>query len=210
MDYLSPIEALFPGVGARVLAVLAGTSEPLTIRQLAERAGAAHPQVSHHVSRLEALGVVERRVAGRSHLVKLTASAAGDVICRLAGLGDLVLDRMRATPPPVDPAPESIVVFGSFARGTARAGSDLDIAIVAPPGSTDDEAWLSALHAWLDSVAEISGNPVAEIIVTADELNERGGEPLWEEIRREGVVVSGASIDDLLAATHQGTGSGRA
>ncbi len=199
MDYLSPIEALFPGVGSAVLAVLVESGDPLTIRQLAERAGATHPQVAHHVDRLEALGVVQRRVAGRSHLISLSEGAAAESIRGLARLRDVVLDHMRAGVTEIDPPPESVIVFGSFARGTARADSDLDIAVVAPDDCADDSRWLASLSWWLDSVAAFAGNPVAEVVLTADELRERTDEPLWEQIRREGVLVSGVPIDDLLA-----------
>ncbi len=198
MDYLSPIEALFPGVGAAVLAVLSETEEPLTIRQVAERAGATHPQVASHLERFEALGVVSRRVVGRSHLVTLTDSAASELVRSLSHLRDAVLDRMRATADAIEPPAQSIIVFGSFARGTATAESDVDIAVVAPPGRADDEAWLASLSSWLDRVSEFAGNPVAEIVVADQELAERVSEPLWEEIRREGIVASGASLGEIM------------
>jgi DNA-binding Lrp family transcriptional regulator len=86
MDFRSPLEALLPGVGAAVLSVLARTTQPLTIRQLAERAGASHPQVSNRVEHFERLGVVRREMVGRSHLVTLTASAASDLVRRLTFL----------------------------------------------------------------------------------------------------------------------------
>lgn len=201
MDYLSPIEALFPGVGGSVLAVLAQTTEPLTIRQIAERARATHPQVARHVERFEALGVVRRRIAGRSHLVTLTASVAAGVLRQLVHLEEAVLEQMKAAADRIEPHAESIVVFGSFARGAAGVGSDIDVAIVAPAGLADDPAWLESLAAWVDHVAEAAGNPVAELVVSADELRAREGDPLWEDIRRDGIVVSGAPLDELMTAT---------
>lgn len=198
MDYLSPIEALFPGAAGAVLGVLTRTTQPLTVRQLADRADVSHPQVSHHVDRLETLGVVHRYVAGRSHQIILTDGAAAVLLRRFAGLHDDVLDHMRTTAAEFDPAPDSIVVFGSFARGSARADSDIDIAVVASPAWVADEDCLAQLASWLDEVAAFAGNPVAEILVTPDDLDDRRDEPVWESIRDEGVVLFGVAPHLLL------------
>lgn len=198
MDYLTPLEALFPGAAGAVLGVLTRTTQPLTVRQLADRAGVSHPQVSHHVDRLETLGIVRRHVAGRSHQITLTDSVAAALLRRFAGLHGDVLAHMRATAAQLDPAPDSIVVFGSFARGAARADSDIDLAVVASPEWTADEACLAQLGSWLDEVAAFAGNPVAEVLVTPTELADRRDEPVWESIRREGVVILGVAPQLLL------------
>lgn len=206
VDYLAPVEALFPGVDAAVLSVLARTLEPLTLRQIAERARATHPQVSRHVDRFEELGIVRRRIAGRSHLISLTDSAAANLIRDLTNLRDRVVEQMRAAAAHIDPAPESVVVFGSFAQGTARAGSDVDIVVVAPPGSGEDEEWLSSLADWIDAVGEISGNPVAEIVISLDELRDREADPLWDNILRDGILLLGRPLDELMTTESTGRG----
>lgn len=198
MDYLSPLEQLFPGVGSAVLSVLSRAGGPLTLRQIADLAGASHPQVGRHIDHFESLGVVERRVAGRAHLVSLTDSAASELIRRFDRLAEEVMDYMRQSAARIDPAPASIIVFGSFPRGAARANSDIDVAIIAPPGHADDDAWLELVANWVEDVAVFAGNPVAEIIVEPDEFAARRHEPLWEAISREGIVIAGASLDDLV------------
>ncbi len=208
MDYLSPLETLFPGVGASMLSVLSRTSQPLTIRQIAERAHASHPQVSRHIDRFEALGVVQRRIAGRSHLVTLTHSAAADLIRRFTELQAEVIAHMRASAALLEPAPDSIVVFGSFARGTARADSDIVVVVVAPPGCSNDDAWLEGLSSWVEKVAAYAGNPVAEILVSREELDERQADPLWDRIRSEGTLIAGAELAELTETVRQDAGSG--
>lgn len=198
MDYLQPLRALFPGAGAAVLDVLTRTSDPLTLRQIADRADVSHPQVGHHVDRLEALGVVHRHIAGRSHQISLTDSGAAQMLRRLTGLRDDVLTHMRATATQLDPAPESIVVFGSFARGTARTDSDIDVAIVASLDWVADDGCQSQLAAWTGEVAAYAGNPVAEILATPAELADRRDEPVWEAIRRDGIVILGVAPHLLL------------
>ena len=187
-----------PGAAGAVLGVLTRTTEPLTVRQLADRANVSHPQVSHHVERLETLGVVSRHIAGRSHQITLTDGAAAFLLRQFAGLRDDVLDHMRATAAELDPAPDSIVVFGSFGRGTARAHSDIDIAVVASPAWVADEGCLAQLASWLDEVAAFAGNPVAEILVTPSDLADRRDEPIWGSIRDEAVVLLGVAPHLLI------------
>ncbi|NEE00093.1 nucleotidyltransferase domain-containing protein [Phytoactinopolyspora halotolerans] len=198
MDYLDPVRALLPGVNGAVLSVLTHTNQPLTLRQLAERAGVTHPQAARHAERLERLGIVRRQLAGRSHLLDLTESAASVWLRSLASLRDVVLAGMRESATRISPEPLSLVVFGSFARGTATADSDIDVLTVAPRARTDDLQWQNAVSEWLDSVAELAGNPVADIVVEADELPERVDEPLWRSIREEGVVLAGQRLGDLI------------
>ncbi len=203
VDYVSPIEALFPGVTAAVLAVLARTEQPLTLRQVADRAGVSHPQVGRHVDRLEELGVVRRSVVGRSHQVTLTDGAAGRQLRRLARLDRAVLDHMRATAQALEPNALSVTVFGSFARGTAGIESDIDVAVVAEDPA--DEDWLSKLATWADDVADFAGNPVAEMVLAAADLASRADDPVWSAIRIEGSTIAGRPIAELFNQAHRET-----
>jgi predicted nucleotidyltransferase len=199
MDYVSPLEALFPGAAASVVTVLARSERPLTIRQIADRAGVSHPQVSHHVDRLETLGVAEREVVGRSHQVRLTASAVSALLRRLVRVDQQVLDHARNSAPELEPNAVSVTVFGSFARGTARAGSDIDVAVVAH--DVGDEHWLALLSRWVDELSEVAGNPVAEILVSVEELADRTEDPVWLAIADEGVTVAGRPVTELFEAS---------
>ncbi len=203
MDYVSPIEALFPGATAAILGVLTRAEQPLTLRQIAERAGVSHPQVSRHADRLEELGVIHRNVVGRSHQITLTGSAAARQLRRLAHLETAVLDHVRATAPALEPNAMNVTVFGSFARGLARSGSDIDIAVVAVDPS--DEGWLGELADWVDDIAEFAGNPVAEMVLAAADLAGRAEEPVWESIMTEGITVAGRPITELLRQSTTGT-----
>lgn len=204
VDYSAPIEAIFPGATAAVLEVLARTTQPLSLRQVADRAGISHPQVARHVERLERLGVVHREVVGRSHLVRLTTSAAARMLRDLAALDATVLQYMRDTASALHPAPLSIVVFGSFARGEATEHSDIDVAVIVDRAA--DERWMEGLSRWVDDVAAFAGNPVAEIVVDADNLVARVDNPLWAAAIAEGLTVAGRDLADLIESR---TGSGR-
>lgn len=154
------------------------------------------------MERFEALGIISRRVVGRSHLVTLTDSAAARVLRQLDRLHDSVLGQMRETAGRIVPAPESIIVVGSFARGTAGIDSDMDILVVRPSTvKADDPSWQDSLAEWLDDCAELVGNPVAEIVIGREELTRHRDEPLWVAIRDEGIVISGQPLEESASDT---------
>ena len=202
MDYAAPIEALFPGAGGAVLDVLARTEQPLSMRQVADRAGVSHPQVSRHVERLERLGVVHREVVGRSHLVSLTSSVAARTLRDLASLDEVVLRYLRNTASSLQPDAISVVVFGSFARGEATEHSDLDVAVVVD--GVVSEGWLEDLSRWVDDVAAFAGSPVSEIVVDVEELPARMDDPLWVAILAEGLTVAGRDLADIFGVLSRG------
>lgn len=199
VDYVQPLEALFPGAAAAVVGVLIRSEQPLSLRQVGERAGVSHPQVARHVDRLEELGIVTRRVVGRSHLVELTGAVGALVLRHFSSLDQPVWDHMRATSAVLMPNALSVTVFGSFARGSARAGSDIDIAIVAT--DPDDESWSTLLDGWVAEVSALAGNPVAEIVLSRKELLARRLDPVWQSITVEGVCVAGRPVGELMAST---------
>lgn len=198
MNYLAPLEALFPGSAASILEVLVSNSEPMTMRQLAERAGTSHPSVAIHIERFESLGLVRRQIVGRSHLVSLTESAASEAIRNLVNIRRTVLEMMRTSVAGIDPKPEGVIVFGSFARGTTQLESDIDVAIIVAADLVENPEWLASVARWTDAVAEFAGNPVSELVVTVDELRDRVETPLWQGINREGIVLTGATVDEVV------------
>lgn len=196
VDFTAPLEAVFPGASAAVLAVLARAEKPMTLRQIGERSGVSHPQVARHVERFQLLGLVSRETVGRSHQVRLVDGAVGSLVRRLLRVDDMVIDRMRATAGRIEPNAVSVIVFGSFARGAAGPESDIDVAIVATDPELPD--WSEEVSGWVQEMTEYSGSPVAEIVVSLRDLTERSDEALWQAIAAEGIVVAGGSIAELV------------
>jgi hypothetical protein len=206
VDYVQPVEAVIPGVRGRVLGVLARTEVELTMRAVADLAGVSVQQTSVVLGRLVDLGVVGRREAGTAALVRLERdNQAAQAIVALADVRDLVVDQLRATARNIDPAPASLVIFGSFARGQARADSDLDVLAVRPAGTPDDDdGWTRSLGAWQDGAARVAGNPVNLLELGTDDLRSLGKQKrasLWHDAARDGVLLFGATLTELgLAA----------
>lgn len=202
MDYLRPIEAVIPGARGRVLEVLARTDAELTIRAVAELGGVSANRATGVMAELVGLGLVSRRDVGRAALVRLNRdNEAARFVLQLAELRDEVLERLRSTACAIRPAPASLVVFGSFARGEARADSDLDVvAVRSAEVAPDNDAWTDSLGAWQSLAGSIAGNPVNLIEIGAEEVTtllRRRGDTVWKAIQAQGIVLLGSGLREL-------------
>lgn len=200
MDFARPVEALIPDAQGRVLATLAATTRELNLRTLAELSGVSVAHAARIVPRLVELGVVERREVPPAVLVRLVREhLASRTLLALADLRHAFLEELRESARRLDPAPVSVTLFGSFARGDSDAESDVDVVVVRPSSvDPDDPAWSEAMAGWEASVRRMSGNAINRIEVSADELPKlaKSRRPLWQAIRQEGVALSGTTLVD--------------
>jgi len=203
VNYQRAVEALIPGVQGRVLGVLARTETEMTIRTVANLADASPQQATVVVTHLVDLGVVSRREAGSSSLVRLEReNEAARVVLALARLQESTMDRLTDVARHVVPAPVSLIVFGSFARGEADTESDLDIlAVRSNHVDADDNEWIDSLGRWEVDARKIVGNPVNMMVVSFDEvpalLRRRSGP--WQAIAREGIPLLGSPLSALAS-----------
>lgn len=201
MDFRRPVEAVVPGAQGRILAVLAKTSAELSLRTIARLSGVSVAQVSRILPSLVELGLLERREAPPSVLFHFVPeNVAARAVTALAESRETVLREIGAAAAELDPPPMSVIVFGSFARGDADRLSDLDVVFVR--GRTiaeDDPDWRNVVDAWREHARRLTGNPVELLEVSDEEASRRlrGGTPFWLDVQRDGVVVYGASIEDL-------------
>ncbi|WP_208028067.1 helix-turn-helix domain-containing protein [Rhabdothermincola sediminis] len=203
MDFVRPIEAIVPGAQGRVLAVLAETTVELNLRTIAQLAGISQAQASRLLPNLVALGVVERREVPPASLFRLVPEhVAARALLALARSTDTVLDEMGRLAKALPQPPVSVIVFGSFARREADADSDIDVVVIRPTDiDEDDDTWSASLEAWRRDVRRLTGNPVEVLEVSADEAATKlaSRAQVWADIRRDGRVVQGLSIDELRA-----------
>jgi DNA-binding transcriptional ArsR family regulator len=201
VDFVHPIEAVIPGARGRILAVLVHTTAEVNLRTLARLAGVSLAQASRVVPALVELGLVERREVGSASQFRLVRDhIAARAIVELADARETLLAEMGWIAAELPVPPVSVVAFGSFARGEAWHGSDLDVVFVRPDGvEEDDDLWADSVESWRRDVRALSGNPVEVLEVAMDDLPPRlnGAQPLWQAIRSEGVVVHGPALTDL-------------
>lgn len=204
MDFVRPIEAIVPGAQGRVLTVLVETTAELNLRTIAQLAGISQAQASRLLPDLVALGVVERWEVPPSSLFRLVPEhVASRALLALAQSAHTVLDEMGRLAGALPQPPVSVIVFGSFARREADVESDIDVVVIRPTEvDEDDDKWLAALEAWRRDVRRLTGSPVEVLEVSADEARTKlgGRGQVWADIRRDGQVVHGLTIDELRAA----------
>jgi predicted nucleotidyltransferase len=201
VDFSQPVRALVPGVQGRLLAALAETTAGLNLRTLARVAGVSIAQASRVLSGLVELGVVERTDVPPAALFTLVREhVAARPIVDLVEARERLLDEMGRIAAALPVSPESVIVFGSLARGEAGRASDIDAVVVRPADrDEDDETWSSSIDRWRRAVRRASGNRVEVLEVGMAEVGPRlrGRQPLWRDVRRDGLVVHGWSLAQL-------------
>ncbi len=204
MDFVQPVQAVIPGAQGRVLAVLTQTSTDLNLRTIARLASVSPAQASRVLPGLVELGLVERHEVPPSSLFRLNREhVAAQVLIELARARDIALERMGTAARELPLPPVSVIVFGSFARREADKQSDIDVVMVRPDDidddDDDDDDWSDGVEQWRERVRTFTGNPVEVIEVDRAEVTEKlaSASSLWRDIARDGVVVHGATLNDL-------------
>ena len=201
MDFVQPVQAVVPGVQGRILAVLAETTAELNLRTIARLADVSPAQASRVLPTLTALGMVERREAPPSALFHFVEeNVASRFVRSLSRARDATIAELAQAAEKMVPAPASVIVFGSFARGEAGVSSDLDVVVVRPTGiDEEDEHWRAAIETWRRFAGRLTGNHVEVLEVDTNSIGRslRGRAPLWADVARDGTVIHGASLDEL-------------
>jgi DNA-binding transcriptional ArsR family regulator len=203
MDVARPYAAVASGVEGEALMVLAGTTAPLTGRQIARlvRRGTS-PSVSAALERLTAQGIVHRQPAGRAYLHTLNRDhIAAPAVVLLADLRSELLRRLRDAFERWDPAPMHASMFGSAARADGDAESDVDLLVVRPRGiHEEDPRWRAQLDAFNDAVYAWTGNHAGVIELDEAEVERLRRDPpaIVGDLRADGIDLAGISVRALL------------
>lgn len=202
MDFRHPIEAVIPGAQGRVLAVLLNSSGDLNVRNIARIAGVSVAQASRILPGLVDLGLVERREVPPSSLFRLVPEhLAAKYLLALVNVRRGLFAELGILAGSLHPKPTSVIVFGSVARGDSEDASDIDLVLVRPSELLDEEQWTESLEKFRVSAQRVSGNSVEILEVDSVEAGSRLSlkDGLWRDVRREGIVVFGSSLEQLLA-----------
>lgn len=206
MDFQRPVESVIPGVQGRILGVLAERDEPLNLRSLAHHARVSSAQASRVLPHLVALGVVARRDVPPSALFSLVDDhVAGRLLRELSWCWHVVFDDIGELAAAIRPEPVSVIVFGSLARGDGEVGHDVDVVVVRPDDTAEeDPAWTASVVSWCEAVRRLTGDDVDLRDVAETEVTSRLARPrgLWAAVAREGVAVRGSSVDELRGPPH--------
>jgi predicted nucleotidyltransferase len=162
-------DALFTKTQQRVLAVLFGQSDrSFYANEIIGLAASGSGAVQRELARLEAASLVTvRRVGNQKHY---QANHAAPIFAELRAIvlktfG--VADVLRAALQPLWPSVELAFVYGSLAKGTEHAGSDVDLMVI---GTVPSNAQL--LEALMPAQTQL-GRAVNPTLYTQDEFAQR-------------------------------------
>ena len=187
-------DALFTKTQQRVLAVLFGQPQrSFYANELIGLAQSGSGSVQRELARLEASGLVTvHRIGNQKHY---QANRAAPIFEELRGIvlktfG--VVDVLRATLAPLWPLVEVAFIYGSLAKGTEHAGSDIDLMVI---GSLPSNAEL--LEALLPAQTQL-GRAVNPTLYTQDEFAQRvrdGKSFILRVLEQPKILVKGSEHD---------------
>jgi hypothetical protein len=192
------------GLEGEVLSVLAGTSKPLTGRELARLARRGSDRgLRLALNRLAEQGIVDTLAAPPAVLYSLNRDhVAAPVALALADLRGTLLARLRDRFAGWETPARHASLFGSAARADGDSSSDIDIFIVrAAEVSLEDPVWRRQLESLSRDATRWTGNHVGLSEVGEDELNALTATrpPVVEELQRDGITLAGPDADRLFA-----------
>jgi len=203
MDLARPYAVVSSTLDPGVLALLAGTSRPLTGREIARLLGRpSHSGVIAALDRLVVQGLVEREEAGRAFLFTLNRDhLAAPAIELLADLRSELLRRIRDSIGAWAVQPEHLSLFGSAARGDGGTESDIDLFVVRGKAiERQDALWREQLDLLARRIEGWTGNPARIVEVEQAELAllRKERPPIVDELRADAITLAGPEASTLL------------
>jgi predicted nucleotidyltransferase len=203
MDLTRPYAAISPTLDPGVLTVLAGTTRPLTGREIARLVGrASHSGVMAALDRLDDQGIVDREEAGRAFLFTLNREhLAAPAVELLADLREELLRRIRSQVEGWNIKAHHLSLFGSAARGDGDIDSDIDLFVVRFGAIESREpVWREQLDLLSWQVERWTGNPARIVEVEERDLARLREErsPVVDELLADAISLAGPEVSALL------------
>lgn len=196
---------LGPTSKIKILRFLTTAIPELNGREIANAVGISHVNAHVALKELSQYGIVVMHRAGKSILYSLNLNNL--LVKRIlipffekeARLGRMIGEILSKNLK--KPFPRSVILFGSYALGLASPTSDIDVLVIASKKKD-----IPFLNAGLKK-AEITiiigfDKQLAPLVMDEDEFRKRfkNNNKLIRNIVREGVVLSGLTINDLIKA----------
>lgn len=186
----------------KLLRFLLKSQTQMNGREIAKNVGLSHVKVHTALKDLTKQGIVSMRSVGSSlvywlneehFLVKEIIRPAFEKEDGLFEyISRLILKEISK------PKPLSIILFGSFAKGSALADSDIDVVIVYPR-SKNKAVISNELRDAEKKITSLFGNHLSSVPLSIDEFQNKlkKKDTFINEIIRHGKVIHGKSITEL-------------
>ena len=193
MDFRHPLWGLTPTLEGEALELLCRADAEYSGRQVHKMIGRGSEEgVRQALNRLAREGIVLSRRAGRATLYSFNREhLAAPSIEDLMGLRAKLFERLRAAIAQWRIQPVAAAVFGSVARGEAGPESDLDIFLLRPAG-TDDDEWATQVAALAEAATRWTGNDTRPFEVDEETLSDLTDESVIRDIRDHGIEIGGS------------------
>lgn len=193
MELNRPLATVTPTLDGDVLAVLAQHEVSFTTGQLRRVLSRYSEEgIRKVLIRLTRQGVVHAERVGNSYSYRLNGEhLAARPIIELAHIPRTLLQRLEERLNSWTFNPTYAAVFGSAARGTMTADSDLDILLVRGDDTPIDE-WEQQVAALVADVGRWTGNDTRPLEYTVSELSAARDEPVLRAVLAEGLTVAGS------------------
>jgi DNA-binding transcriptional ArsR family regulator len=204
MDLSRPYASVLGGaLEGEVLSVLAGTTRPLTGRQIARLAAHGSDRgLRLALNRLADQGLVDTMEAPPAVLYSLNRDhIAAPVALQLAALRSELVRRLRAALSTWQVPPVHASMFGSAARGDGNAHSDIDLLLVRSASvDGDDPVWRDQVQRLADAAERWTGNHAGISEIGEEELLRLATErpPIVEELEQHATTLAGPDARRLL------------
>jgi predicted nucleotidyltransferase len=183
--------------------VLAGTTRPLTGREIARLVGrSSHSGVLNALDRLVEHGLVDREEAGAALLFTLNREhLAAPAVDLLAQMRSELLNRLRGAVDSWEIQPAHVSLFGSAARGEGDTESDIDLFVVRPKSiDSEDPRWREQLDLLARRVQRWTGNRLGVSEVGKSDISRlrKDESPILDELRADAITLAGPTATALL------------
>lgn len=204
MDMSDPFSTVCPTLDGPVLSVLAGTSRPLSARDVARLVSrGSWSGVRKTLHRLAAQGVVRREEVGNVQLYTLNRQhLAAPSIELLTDLRGELIRRCGDSVHAWTISPRHASIFGSAARGDGNLESDVDLFVVRPAKiNAENATWRQQLDALALAVHDWTGNHAGISEVGTTEVAKVARSAAGRAIRDEGILLAGVPLRQLFTKT---------
>jgi predicted nucleotidyltransferase len=193
MELGRPLATITPTLDGDVLVVLARSDVTFTTGQLHRiLTRNSEEGIRKVLIRLVRQGIVYSDKVGNAFTYRLNRDhLAAEYIIGLANLQMKLLKRIEDRLESWTLSPVYAAVFGSAARGSMTADSDLDLLLI-QPDDADDALWETQVNDLTAEVTRWTGNDTHPLEFTASDLAARGRyEPVLSAVLDHGLTVAG-------------------
>ena len=162
-------DALFPATRQKVLGLFFGQPwRDFGISELIAEAGAGSGGVQRELKRLASSGLVVATPVGRLRRYRANPdSPVYEELCSIVRKTMGPADQLRAALEPLADKLEAALLFGSVAKGTDTANSDIDLLLIS------DTLTLESVFEALEAAEATLGRPVQPTLYTSEEFKRR-------------------------------------